>query len=132
MWEGCRQAEVSKSLCLRLWGLVNPLRLDAASWPRIHKHHSNCRRLTLGVKQGKGTAQQDGCRTGEEKAESGSLRARWGEVERKRKSKQLYAHPIIRREVYDLRFPGAGPLHSHLPRFKLNLMLLGFADDRAA
>src|SRR2546426_6792230 len=62
----------------------------------------------------------------------GSLRARWSEVESKGKSEQLYAHFVVRRKVYDRRFVAAGALHCHLPRFKLNLMLFGFADDRAA
>src|SRR3989442_353482 len=60
------------------------------------------------------------------------LRARWSEVESKGKSEQLYAHFVVRRKVYDRRFLAAGALHCHLPRFKLNLMLFGFADDRAA
>jgi hypothetical protein len=53
-------------------------------------------------------------------------------VESKRKSRQLYAHFIVRRKVDDRRFVGAGALHCHLLRFKLNLMLFGFADDRPA
>src|SRR6266704_1971673 len=61
-----------------------------------------------------------------------SLRARWSEVESKGKSEQLYAHFVVRRKVHDRRFVAAGALHCHLPRFKLNLMLFGFADDRAA
>src|SRR6266481_2551408 len=67
-----------------------------------------------------------------EKPGRGSLRARWGEVESKGKSEQLYAHFVVRRKVYGRRFVGAGALHCHLLRFKLNLMLFGFADDRSA
>src|SRR6266404_7778589 len=63
---------------------------------------------------------------------SGSPRARWSEVESKRKSKQLYACLIVRRKVDDRRFVGAGALHCHLLRFKLNLVFFGFADDRPA
>src|SRR5467141_3969702 len=67
-----------------------------------------------------------------ERSGSGALVARWSEVESKRKSEQLYAHFIVRRKVDDRRFVGAGALHCHLLRFKLNLMLFGFADDRSA
>src|SRR5260370_11062023 len=67
-----------------------------------------------------------------ERPGSGSLCARWTEVESKRKPEQLYPHFIVRRKVYDRRFVGAGALHCHLLRFKVNLMLFGFADDRAA
>src|SRR5882762_2542567 len=67
-----------------------------------------------------------------ERSGSGSLRARWSEVESKRKSEQLYAHFIVRRKVDDRCIVSAGALHCHLLRFKLNLMLFGFADDRPA
>src|SRR6266699_6225895 len=62
----------------------------------------------------------------------GSLRDRWSEVESKGKSEQLHAHFVVRRKVYDRRFVAASALHCYLPRFKLNLMLFGFADNRAA
>ncbi len=53
-------------------------------------------------------------------------------MESKGKSEQLHAHFVVRRKVYDRRFVAASALHCYLPRFKLNLMLFGFADDRAA
>src|SRR6267142_6811734 len=67
-----------------------------------------------------------------ERSGSGSLRARWSEVESKRKSGQLYAHFIVRRKVDDRRIVAAGAFDRHLFRFKLNLMLLGLPHDRPA
>src|ERR1700674_4724502 len=63
---------------------------------------------------------------------SDSPGARWSEVESKRESEPLYAHLVVRRKVYDRLFASTSALHCDLLRFKLNLMLLGFADDRAA
>jgi hypothetical protein len=130
MWES-RESQLRISGLHGTWPRLATLFSRYCSW-RLRNGTVKDERLHNALVAEKGNAQQRGCRTGEVKADSGSLRARWGEVESKRKSKQLYAHLIIRRKVYDLRFLGAGPLHSHLLRFKLNLMLLGFADDGAA